>query len=84
MKLVANIYELDQNADDGKIGEVVLENGVLTVSPDTDQMRALIATHIMVGNEEIRPKRDPEAFVRGLCQNYRSPYFRAGVATERE
>ena len=88
MTLVANIYQMNTaTAEDEKIGEVALENGVVVAKPEgdvhTDTMRRLIEVHIYVNGEEIRPKREPEAFVRGLHENYRSAYFHAGPAEER-
>jgi hypothetical protein len=84
MRLVSDIWMIDTTTgEDVKVGEVYLEEGVIKVEPDTEPLRRLAEAHIVVGGEEVRPGREPEAFVRGLSENYRSAYFRAAPAEQR-
>lgn len=78
MKLTANIYELDGEANDTKVGEIQFDGERITTSNSKSLLLTRMASvPIEVKGKVIDPDKEPERFVRNLWQHYHSPYLRA-------
>lgn len=60
----------DETFDDEKVGEITLENGVL--SADTKRAKRMLTEPIFVDNKFISANEDPEGFLEGLQYQYKS------------
>src|SRR5206468_32290 len=81
MKLKVDIYELDGEANDVKVGEVRFDGEKITTSSDDKLLTRMAGVPIEVNGKEIDPDKEPERFVRNLWQHYFGPYLRAMKAT---
>ena len=79
MKLRVDIYELDGEANDVKVGEIRFDGEKITVSDSKSLLLTRMASIPIEINwqEIIDPDKEPERFVRNLWQHYFSPYLRA-------
>src|SRR2546430_3693692 len=81
MKLKVDIYELDREANDVKVGEIRFDGERITTSSTDKLLMRMASVPIEVNWKPIDPDEEPERFIRNLWQHYHSPYLRAMKAT---
>ena len=77
MKLTVDIYALNRDAEDVKVGEILFDGKRITAAGEEPLMKRIASVPIVAKGERIDPDKEPERFVRNLWQEYRSPYLRA-------
>jgi hypothetical protein len=77
MKLRVDIYALNRDAEDVKVGEIRFDGETITTSSTDKLLMRMASVPIRANGKQIDPDAEPERFVRNLWQEYSSPYLRA-------
>jgi hypothetical protein len=79
--LQAEVWEI-RDGKDARVGAIVYDGKKLATDPEDEPLLNEIIKQPVTTPKEIDPAKEPEAFVKALCKQYRSGYLLVGPAKE--